>query len=204
MIVIIDYNLGNVNAFANIYKRFNVPFLITNNKNDIKIAEKLILPGVGSFDNAMNKFNNSGLREVVEKKVLEDKTPILGVCVGMQMLAKSSEEGKNNGLSWVDGVVKKFDISSISYKTKIPHMGWNSISFKNEISLFKGICNNSRFYFLHSYFFECLNNESIIASSNYGYHFTSAICSNNIYGVQFHPEKSHENGEKLLYNFANL
>ena len=153
----------------------------------------------------MNKFNDSGLRTPIEKMVLKNKIPILGVCVGMQMLGNASDEGTMEGLGWVDGEVKLFDTSNIPHQTKLPHMGWNSISLVNENEpIFNQIKTRDRFYFLHSYYFKCNDDGQPIAKSNYGFNFSCALRKNNIYGVQFHPEKSLKNGIKLLYNFANL
>ena len=204
MITIVDYGLGNIKAFANVYKRLNIQIKIAHNATDLKNAAKIILPGVGAFDYAMAKLNASGMREELEKQVIINKVPILGVCVGMQILAKSSEEGHLSGLGWIDGEVKMLDIKSIPYKTKLPHMGWNTISIFSESRLFCNIINDSRFYFLHSYYFNCGKNEDILSTTKYGTEFASAIHHENIYGVQFHPEKSHSNGIRLLQNFAGL
>jgi len=205
MIGIISYGLGNINAFTNIYKSLDIPFNIVNDIEELEGVKKLILPGVGAFDDAMNKFNDSGLRTPIEKMVLKNKIPILGVCVGMQMLGNASDEGTMEGLGWVDGEVKLFDTSNIPHQTKLPHMGWNSISLVNENEpIFNQIKTRDRFYFLHSYYFKCNDDGQPIAKSNYGFNFSCALRKNNIYGVQFHPEKSLKNGIKLLYNFANL
>ncbi len=204
MIRIIDYGLGNIRAFLNVYERLNIEVGVAHNTNDIKDATKLILPGVGSFDYAMTLLNKSGMRDEIENKVFGKKTPIMGICVGMQMLAESSEEGKMQGLSWIDGSVRLFDTSLISYKTQLPHMGWNSIEPSKENKLLDGFDEQSRFYFLHSYYFDCNNQEDILCSTEYGIKYSSAVNKDNIYGIQFHPEKSHSNGVRLLQNFANL
>ena len=204
MIGVIDYGLGNIKAFLNVYKKLNIPATKIKNKKDFEKISKVILPGVGSFDQAMNKLNNSGLRDELENKVLHHNIPILGICVGMQMLADSSEEGSLNGLGWINGNVKKFDITNIPYKTKIPHMGWNNIIPNESNLIMKGFNNDSKFYFLHSYYFECKNEKNIISETYYGEKFSSAINKKNIFGVQFHPEKSHNNGVNLLKNFYYL
>ena len=205
MIGIISYGLGNINAFTNIYKSLDIPFNIVNDIEELEGVKKLILPGVGAFDDAMNKFNDSGLRTPIEKMVLKNKIPILGVCVGMQMLGNASDEGTMEGLGWVDGEVKLFDTSNIPHQTKLPHMGWNSISLVNENEpIFNQIKTRDRFYFLHSYYFKCNDDRQAVAQTNYGFNFSCALRKDNIYGVQFHPEKSLKNGIKLLYNFANL
>ena len=152
----------------------------------------------------MSQFNKSGMRDCVEKKVFEEKLPIVGICVGMQMLAKSSDEGKLPGLGWIDGDVKLFDITKIPYKTRLPHMGWNSISPVGNSKLMEGFDNNSRFYFLHSYYFICNREEDITSRTEYGISYASSVNRDNIYGIQFHPEKSHANGVRLLYNFAKI
>lgn len=204
MITIIDYGLGNIRAFVNVYERLNIRTKVAHKAEDIKDATKIILPGVGAFDYAMSQLNASGMRDELEKQVLENKIPIMGICVGMQILAKSSDEGNLPGLGWIDGEVKLFDSSLIQYKTRLPHMGWNSINPVNENPLLAGFNNESRFYFLHSYYFVCKRSEEVIATTTYGIHFSSAVNEENIFGIQFHPEKSHSNGIQLLHNFANL
>lgn len=204
MITIINYGLGNINAFANVYKRLNIPVTIATQSKELKSASKIILPGVGAFDHAMTLLQQSGMREFLDELILEKKIPVLGICVGMQIIAKSSDEGELPGLGWIDGVVKKFDASLIKHKTRLPHMGWNTINPVKPTKLLENFTNNSRFYFLHSYYFQCHSDENKIAETEYGLPFTSGVNSDNIYGVQFHPEKSHENGITLLNNFANL
>ena len=199
MIGIIDYGLGNITAFANIYKQINTEIIIVKNVNDLTKINKIILPGVGSFDWAIESLNRSGFRDALEKCVIFEKKPILGVCVGMQIMAESSEEGKEKGLSWIRGSIKKFTNNNSSEYYPLPHMGWNQVNFKQS-SIAKGI-DNSSFYFLHSYYFESDDEKNILATSIYSKKFTSAISKNNIYGVQFHPEKSHKPGQKLLINF---
>jgi len=204
VIAIIDYGLGNVRAFANVYHNLNIPVIIAKKREDLKEASKLLLPGVGAFDYAMQRLNDSGMREMIDQKVLGEKIPVLGICVGMQMLAKKSEEGVLPGLGWIDAQVKKFIFPSHTTTMRIPHMGWNTIQLMRSNSLLKGLDNESQFYFLHSYYFKCSNSSNAIATTNYEGEFESAVNYNNVYGVQFHPEKSHQWGILLLENFAKI
>ena len=195
MISIIDYGLGNTNAFLNIYKKLNIPARLVSNNTELKSAKKIILPGVGSFDWAMTKLNDSGMRETLDQMICEKGIPVMGICVGMQMMAKSSDEGKLDGLGWIDAEVKKFDV---------PHMGWNKVLPVKKHSLFFGLDDQPEFYFLHSYYLNKVNDLQIIAQTDYMGLFTSSFCHNNIIGVQFHPEKSHKQGIRLLNNFAKI
>ena len=204
MITIVDYGSGNINAITNIYKLLKTPFSIASTPSELESAEKIILPGVGSFDYCMSKLNNSGLKEVLNKKVLKDKVPVLGICIGLHIMALDSEEGVLPGLGWIDGNVKKFDESKLLEKPKIPHMGWNSIQVKTIPELFKDVNQEQGFYFIHSYYIELENKKNIMTTTNYVIDFVSGINSSNIYAVQFHPEKSHSNGVKLLKNFSQL
>ena len=205
MITIIDYGLGNVQAFLNIYKKLHIPVQVAKSENDLEGASKLILPGVGHFDYAMQRFNDSGMREKVESLVLQDNVPVLGVCVGMQIMANSSEEGIESGLGWISGIVKRLEsIVKVDNNFPLPHMGWNSVT-PNHKDLFSNIDSSDlEFYFLHSYYFDCTSQENCIASANYSSNFCCAINKKNIFGVQFHPEKSHHYGVNLLENFAEL
>ncbi len=204
MITILDYGLGNVLAFINVYKRLNIPVTVAKSKNDLVKATKLILPGVGSFDNAMEQLEQSGMLPSIEKLVVNQGLPILGICVGMQILARSSDEGKLSGLGWIDANVRKFDISSMPVGTYLPHMGWNDVELVGDAILFKRMEHDARFYFLHSYYFECDERKNIMAETDYGGLFSSAVSKDNIYGVQFHPEKSHHYGSQLLKNFSEI
>jgi imidazole glycerol-phosphate synthase subunit HisH len=203
MIAIIDYGCGNIRAFENVFKKLNVPIKVASKDEDLADASGLILPGVGAFDFVMQSFNKSGMRDSVERKVFDDETPVLGVCAGMQIMANSSEEGDEAGLGWIGGTVKHFDTSQIPFSTKVPHMGWNSIS-PAPSKIFSGIVAGARYYFVHTYYFAPKISESIIATSNYGSDFASAVANENIIGVQFHPEKSHSAGIELLKNFSQL
>lgn len=204
MIALIDYGLGNIRAFANVYKKLNIPVIIARHAEELREIDKLILPGVGSFDYAMKRLYESGMKEKLDEMVTNEKIPVLGICVGMQMLAKSSEEGILPGLGYIDGFVRRFDPSDFSHQICIPHMGWNDVKSFGTNKLMVNLEQNARFYFLHSYYFSCNHNEDTIASTNYGIEFSSAVCNGNIFGVQFHPEKSHHWGVQLLKNFANI
>lgn len=204
MIAIIDYGLGNVKAFANVYKKLNIPAIIVKQAEDLKKASKMILPGVGAFDNAMQRLEKSGMRQFLDEMVLHCHVPVLGICVGMQMLACSSEEGSLPGLAWIDGEVKRFKLSSLRHSICVPHMGWNDVKPVKKNGLLQGLDLGARFYFLHSYYFQSHRNEDIIAVTDYNGKFTCAVNFGNVFGVQFHPEKSHQWGIRLLKNFAEL
>lgn len=200
MIAIVDYGLGNVQAFLNVYKRLNVTAARASTAADLRRAEKIILPGVGAFDHAMERLEASGMRETLDELVLGVKVPVLGVCVGMQMLALSSDEGELPGLGWIEGRVRRLAGSRLP----LPHMGWNDVRPVRRNGLFDGLEAEARFYFLHSYYFECARPADVAAVSAYGADFSSAVSSSHISGVQFHPEKSHHFGIQLLKNFAGM
>jgi glutamine amidotransferase len=202
MITIIDYNSGNPGSINNMLKHLGIPSRITNNWEIIEKAEKFILPGVGHFQHGMKQLEQLGLIEVLKKAVLEDKKPILGICLGMQLLTKHSEEGNVNGLGFIDAQTVKFNLEDP--RLKIPHMGWNMVEFKKDSDLRIEIRPNPRYYFVHSYFVECNRQEDILCSTNYGTEFVSGFEYENIFGVQFHPEKSHKFGMELLANFCKI
>jgi glutamine amidotransferase len=204
MITIIDYGVGNINAFVNVYKRVNVSTKIAKTAADLEDAQKIILPGVGHFDHAMSELIKSGMREKLDELIMVKKVPVIGICVGMQMMGNSSDEGKLEGLKWIDASIKKFDESKIQQVTRLPHMGWNDVHLVISNPLFAGLEKDALFYFLHSYYFECNDTADILATSEYGGQFTCAVHHENVYGIQFHPEKSHHYGEMLLHNFAKL
>lgn len=203
MIALIDYGLGNINAFANIYRRLGIEVCAARNPDDLRRASRIILPGVGAFDWAMTRLQDSGLRAALDEEVLDAKKPVLGICVGMQMMAHSSEEGKLPGLRWIDATVMKLDTAAFKNETHLPHMGWNHVRPNSSDTLFAGL-ETPCFYFLHSYFMQPDREENILAISSYGTTFASAVRSGNVYGAQFHPEKSHQWGVQLLKNFAEL
>lgn len=201
MIAIVDYGVGNIRAFIDIYKGLNLPVIAAKTAEELKGADRIVLPGVGAFDWAMDRLMRSGMRETLDEMVLERDVPVLGVCVGMQLMANGSEEGELPGLGWIDGYVKLFDESTFSHKTHLPHMGWNDLTSFDASGVFKFL-NSPRFYFLHSYYFSPINEDNVLATTHYGTSFASAVGRKNIIGTQFHPEKSHSWGITLLSNFA--
>ena len=204
MISILDYGSGNINAIRNIYDRLDIPCEFICTASEIERADKVILPGVGAFDETISTLRAKGIVDILNQRVERGNLPVLGICVGMQMLSDSSEEGSLAGLGWISGEVKMFDKSFIQGKPKLPHLGWNSISIVKDSPLFKGIDEETGFYFVHSYYFNCKDVENVLTTTDYGITFHSAIAKGNVYGVQFHPEKSHDNGIQLLRNFAEL
>jgi glutamine amidotransferase len=204
MISIINYGLGNILAIANVYKQTNVPVSVAYTADDVRAASRIVLPGVGAFDHAMELLDRSGMRSALEEAVMVRHVPVFGICVGMQILANSSEEGRLPGLGWIPGVVRKFQASKLPHKTRLPHMGWNDVWPAESGGLFAGLENDARFYFLHSYYFQNERPQDRLATSDYGMEFSCAIRCGNVYGVQFHPEKSHHYGVQLLKNFATI
>jgi len=202
MIYIIDYDSGNVGSVYNMLKKIGAETQVIEKTNVNKFPKKLILPGVGSFDNGINNLESFGWVDFLNNLVLKKNIKILGICLGMQMMTKSSEEGKKNGLGWIDGSVKKFYFKD--NLIKIPHMGWNSVITKQNSKLFIDLMKNPRFYHVHSYYVRLNNIDYEIAKTNYHFEFTSAFQKDNIYGVQFHPEKSHKYGMQLLRNFSKI
>ena len=204
MITIVDYGLGNIGAFANVYKRMNIPARVATSASDLESAERIILPGVGAFDHAMNLLDASGMRDTLSDLVVVQKKPVIGVCVGMQILASGSDEGAREGLGWIPGRVRHFQSAPESKPLPVPHMGWNDVRPAPGEPLFTGLHNDARFYFLHSYYFECDEPASVTATAGYGAEFGCAVRRDNVFGVQFHPEKSHHFGATLLKNFAEI
>lgn len=204
MITIVDYGLGNIQAIANIYKRLNIPARTAATSEELEGAEKIILPGVGAFDWAMSRLEASGMRPRLDSLVLEDRRPVLGICVGMQMLGSASDEGELDGLGWIEGDIRRFDEAKFTGPTHLPHMGWNDVAPLAETPLFAGLEQDARFYFLHSYYFAPRSDADTLAVTEYGGSFACSVARDNVYGVQFHPEKSHQWGVRLLKNFAEM
>ncbi|HEY2720522.1 MAG TPA: imidazole glycerol phosphate synthase subunit HisH [Chitinophagaceae bacterium] len=202
MITIIDYGMGNLGSIQNMFRRIKIESEITGDRARINSATKILLPGVGAFDAAMQRINDAGLIEVLNKKVLEEKVPTLGICLGMQLLSLSSEEGKLPGLGWINARTIKFIPGDSSLK--VPHMGWNLAHIRKESPLIADLQPGPRFYFVHSFHVKCNNQEDVLTTTYYGIDFHSIIQHQNVYGAQFHPEKSHKFGMKILENFAKL
>lgn len=206
MIVILDYGMGNSGSIQNMIKKLGGSAVISMDKELIKNASAIILPGVGSFDNGRRKLLSSDVFGVIKKRVIEHKIPFLGICLGMQLLFEKSEEGDMPGLGWIHGEVKKFNFTYLDKNKhlKIPHMGWNKIKVAVSNEIINKLENMARFYFIHSYHVVCKYSENIIATTHYGYEFASIVKKENIFGMQFHPEKSHRYGLLLLSNFLNI
>ena len=200
-IAIVDYGMGNLGSIKNMFKRIGVPTILATEPDAVAKADKLVLPGVGSFDNAMQRINNSVLREILDRKALHERVPILGICLGMQLLTRSSEEGTLPGLGWIKAATSRFPKNS---DLKVPHMGWNIVSPIRESPISKNLPDETMFYFVHSYCVHVDNEEDSILKANYGISFDAAIQHKNIFGAQFHPEKSHKFGMQFLENFASL
>lgn len=204
MITIIDYGAGNMKSVQNMLRKIGVASILTKEISVIESANKLILPGVGHFDYGMQQLRKSGLIELLNQKVLIDQIPILGICLGAQMLGNKSEEGTEKGLGWIDMDIVKFDATILPPHLKIPHMSWNEITIKKNTPLLTGFEENPRYYFVHSYYMQPYQQEDILCTANYGEEFVAGVNKKNIFGVQFHPEKSHKFGMQLLKNFASL
>lgn len=202
-VTIIDYGMGNLGSIRNMFKRIGAESEITGDHEKISAAEKILLPGVGAFDAAMERINQNGLLDLLNRKALVEKVPTLGICLGMQLLTNSSEEGKLPGLGWIPAKTVKFVFEAGS-KLKVPHMGWNLVEVKNKSALIEELPEETRFYFVHSYYVKVEDERHVLTTTTHGIQFHSIIQKENIFGAQFHPEKSHKYGMKLLENFARI
>ncbi len=202
-IVIIDYGMGNIGSISNMFKYLGVSAVVSSDPQIIETADKLILPGVGHFDKAIQNINSLNIFDLIRNKALIQQTPILGICLGMQIMCKTSEEGVLPGLSLINGSVNKFKFQD-ELKLKIPHMGWNNIEIVKDTNVLNNLDEDSRFYFVHSYFVSCENYDDVMTYTNYGKRFVSSFQSQNIIGVQFHPEKSHKFGMNIFKNFIEF
>ena len=200
MIVIVDYNMGNIGSVTNIIKKVGYTSVISADVDVISQAEKIILPGVGSFDKAMQNLKDLNLIDVLNEKALVQHTPFLGICLGMQLLTKFSEEGNVNGLGWINATTKRFKLNNFP-ELKIPQMGWNEVEITNKHAICENLYDYARFYFVHSYHVVCEEEKNVLMKTKFGNEFASGIINNNILGVQFHPEKSHKFGMQLIKNF---
>jgi glutamine amidotransferase len=201
---IIDYGVGNLGSLVNILKRIGIAAFVSKREQELSAASHLILPGVGRFDHGISKLRELGLEESLKDLVFHKKKPILGICLGMQLLCQHSEEGDKPGLGWVKADVKKFELAGLGKDLRIPHMGWNMVDYRSNHILFDDPMPEERFYFTHSYMVTCRNPEDVVATTRYGVDFVSVFNVGLIFGVQFHPEKSLKNGMKLLGNFARV
>ena len=202
MIVIVDYGMGNAGSILNRLKRMDAEALVSSEAEDLARADKIILPGVGHFATGMDNLKRYGLLTMLEKKVMKEKVPVLGICLGMQLFTRKSEEGNADGLQWIDAETKRFEFKMSNIDLRIPHMGWKTIEKKRDCAILDGLSADAEFYFLHSYHVCCREVSDIVATTRYGYDFASVIQKGNIFGSQFHPEKSHQDGITVLRNFV--
>lgn len=202
MITIIDYGMGNLGSIANMLKQIGVLAEVTNDPQKIESAERLILAGVGAFDQGMQRLNDLNLIPLMTRKVLENKTPFIGICLGMQLLSRRSEEGELPGLGWLDAETLRFNFDGNATRLRIPHMGWNEIDVRKQHPLLSDLGEEPRFYFVHGYYVHCLDTAAVLATTDYGLSFHSILGKGNVLGTQFHPEKSHRYGRKVLENFV--
>ena len=202
-IIIVDYGMGNIQSVYRKFSLLGITPIVSKDPAMIQVADKLVLPGVGHFAKAMHNLKSQGLFDILNKKVLISNTPILGICLGMQLMTRHSEEGDCDGFGWVNARVKKFEVNDIA-NYKVPHVGWNQIEIKKSSKLMLGIKNFSEFYFVHSYLCKCMEDADVLNISKYESPFVSAFEKKNIYGVQYHPEKSFEAGKTLINNFTQL
>jgi len=203
MIVVVDYGMGNIGSILNMLRKAGAKAMLSRQPEDLLQANRLILPGVGAFDAGMHNLLKLGYMENLNYKVLQERTPILGICLGVQLFTRNSEEGQKSGLGWLDAHTVRFTFDDASEQYKIPHMGWNNVRICKPTPLFPNPEQSQRFYFVHSYYVQCNNSSDILTRTTYGIEFTSAVCRGNILGVQFHPEKSHRFGLEFFKSFLS-
>jgi glutamine amidotransferase len=204
MIGIVDYGSGNIAAISNIYKHLRLPFMVSGDPTELRKADRFILPGVGAFDRVMLDLGRLGIIGMLEDEVIGKGKKAMGICVGMQILGNFSEEGECRGLGWVPGRVRRIDVTHFNRAPKLPHMGWNSIRPVGSPPIFTDVDAAQGFYFLHSYFFDPESQDDILATVSYGGDLVCGVRRNNVFGFQFHPEKSHSNGLAIFKNFAEI
>lgn len=202
MVCIVDFSMGNLRSVQKAFERIKIPAIISSNSEEILSSNKIVLPGVGNFEKGIYNLKFSGLFETLNEAVIVKGIPILGICLGMQLMTEHSEEGNIQGFGWIKA--KTIKLYTEKSMLKIPHMGWNNLFMKNKSELFSNITSEDLFYFAHSYFVKCEDPKNILTETNYGFNFVSSFNKNNIYGCQFHPEKSHDIGLKVIKNFTEL
>ncbi|HSJ31040.1 MAG TPA: imidazole glycerol phosphate synthase subunit HisH [Longimicrobiales bacterium] len=200
-VTIVDYGMGNLGSIRNMFRRIGAEPVVATDIRSIESADKLLLPGVGAFDAAMTRIDQMGFRKALDRKALVERVPVLGICLGMQLLTRSSEEGRIAGLGWIGGATYRFPADS---GLKVPHMGWNIAVPVRPSPLTEDLPEESRFYFVHSYYVAVDHSANSVLQTTYGVTFDSAVQHENVYGAQFHPEKSHKFGMRILQNFASL
>jgi imidazole glycerol-phosphate synthase subunit HisH len=203
MVTVVNYGLGNIQAFVHIYRRLNIPVAVATDASELKTADRILLPGVGSFDWAMSRLEASGMRDCLDELVLHRKRPVIGICVGMQMMARRSDEGSRPGLGWIDAEVRKLPMRDSGRSVLLPHMGWNDVTPVVEHPLLSGL-TAPRFYFLHSYYVDPASSSYIMTTTEYRLKFAAIVHRDNCFGIQCHPEKSHDWGVQVLQNFAGI
>ncbi len=204
MIAIVNYDMGNLDSVARAFRQCGAEAVLTSNPEEIERAAGVVLPGVGFFDEAMRNLKEGGLDTLLTRRALEERVPFLGICLGFQMFTKHSEEGDAPGLGWIDGVTRRFRFDDAEEPLKVPHMGWNELSPRKDSPLLEGIAPDSCFYFAHSYCVFCEEEDAVLATTSYGTEFVSAVARDNLFGVQFHPEKSHRAGLQMIANFTGM